>query len=147
MSTPNSTLSQRVAVVAALDPQTIDDTNAVSDYASMAKFARAAFVVSVGNIDAATTVDAELLEATDAAGTGAQAIEGKAVTQLGATDDNKQTVIELAAGELSPGFTHVACRVTVAGDTADVSVLGLGIDARHEPASDNDIASVAQIVA
>ncbi len=146
MSTPNSTFSERVAVVAATDPQTISNTNVDSDYADMSKFGRVAFVVSVGNIDAATTVDVALYEATDSSGTSAAAITGKAVTQLTATDDNKQVVIEVADSDLAAGFTHVACKVTVAGTTADASVVGMGINAREEPARNNDQASVAQVV-
>src|SRR5690606_6306674 len=101
----------------------------------------------VGAIDASTTVDAQLIEATDASGTGAQLIADTAITQLGESDDDAQVVIELPAAGASDGFGFVACRVTVGGSTADVAVLGLGIDARAEPASGHAAASVAQIVA
>ncbi len=144
--TPNSTFSERVAVLAALDPQTLDNTNATSDYAGLAKYERVAFLISVGNIDTSTTVDAALYEAVNSAGGSAQALTGKALTQLGASGDNQQAVIEVSAAELSAGFTHVACRVTVTGSTATVSVVGLGIDGRLLPASDDNLASVVEIV-
>ncbi|MCC6580063.1 MAG: hypothetical protein IT440_06440 [Phycisphaeraceae bacterium] len=147
MSTPNSTFSQRVAVAAALDPQSVDNTNVTSDWANLSKFGRVAFVVNVGAIAATSTVDVALYEATSNAGAGAQALTGKAITQLVTAGANQQAVIEARADELSDGFTHVACRVTVGVSTAVVSAVGLGIDARAEPASDNDIASVVQIVA
>ena len=68
---PAHAAAERVAVAAALDPQNVDNTSATSDYADLSAFGRVAFVVSAGAIDAATTVDAALYEATDSAGTGA----------------------------------------------------------------------------
>jgi len=92
-------LHEDLAVVAAIDPQTLNDASATSDWVDMSKFDEVVFVVAVGATDA--TVDAKLQEASDASGTGAADISGKAITQLGATDDNKQAVIRVRADELS----------------------------------------------
>ena len=139
-------LSETLAVVATVDPQVVNNTSASSDYVDMENFRRVIFVIAVGATD--TTVDAKIQEAQDASGTGAQDLSGKAITQLSATDDNKQAIIEVAAEELSDNYTHVKCVVTAgSGSTgAYVAVIGLAGVARYEPASDLDLASVAEIV-
>lgn len=142
-------LSEKVAVGAAIDPQLVDNNNVTSDYIDMSKFERVMFVVQVGATD--TTVDAAIMAATDSGGTSAAAVSGKAITQLGATDDNKQAILEINAAEvaaLSGSKTHVACKITVGdGSTgAYVSCIGLAAEPRFHPASDNDVASVAEIV-
>jgi hypothetical protein len=140
-------LSEALGVMATIDPQLVDNATVSSDLVDMGVVRRLMFVLNVGATD--TTVDAKLREAQDSGGTGEQDLSGKAITQLGATDDNKQVIIEVAAEELSAGFTHVSLDVTVGdGDTgAYVSAVGLGGIPRHHPASDDDLASVAEIVA
>lgn len=143
----SSKLSQDLAVVATIDPQLADDATLSSDLVSMGIGEKVIFVISVGATD--TTVDAKLREAQDASATGEQDLTGKAITQLSGTDDNKQAIIEVDADELSSGFTHVSCDVTVGNGTTggNVSVVALRGHARYQPASNGDLASVAQIVA
>jgi len=139
-------LSDNLAVVAVVDPLLRDNAAGTSDWAGMAKHSKIMFVIAVGATD--TTVDAKLQEATDSSGTGATDLSGKAITQLGATDDNKQVIIEVDASELSSGFDFVACVVTSGDGTAgaDTCVIALAGDARYNPASGYDLASVAEIV-
>lgn len=142
-----SKLSQDLAVVATIDPQIADDATVSSDQVDMSKRDKVMFVISVGATD--TTVDALVREATDDQGTDEQDLTGKAITQLAGTDDNKQAIIEVDASELSDGFTHVSLDITVGDGTtgANVSAVALVGHARYQPASDNDLASVVQIVA
>jgi len=147
MSTPNSHLSQRVAVAGALDPQNVDNTTAESDFVDLSKFGRVAFIISAGAIDADTTVAAQLREATDDQGTSAQLIAGKVITTLPHDGDNQQAIIELAAEELSANFGFASCLITVTGSTADVAITAIAGDARFEPASAGNATSVAEIVA
>lgn len=139
-------LNEAVAVVATIDPQLVDNTTVSSDLVDMSKFRRVMFVLSVGAVD--TTVNAKLREARDSGGTGEQDISGKSIAALGASDDNKQVILEVSAAELSSGYTHVSLNVTV-GDGATgayVSAVGLGGNGRIQPSSDFDLSSVAQIV-
>ena len=139
-------LHEVTAVVATIDPQTINNTSATSDWVNAGDFDELCFLLSVGATD--TTVDAKLREATDSSGSNAADISGKSITQLSATDDNKQAVLHVRADELSPTKPYVACVVTVGSGSsgAVISVVGLGGRARYEPASDSDLASVVEIV-
>jgi len=139
--------SERAAVVATIDPANLNNSTAVSDWIDMRKFHEAMFVLILGATDAAIT--AKLREATDSSGTGAQDITGKAMTALGANDDNKQVVFNLKSEELTvnSGFTHAALSVTVAnGTTNSGGAIALGMRPRHGPANDDDLSSVAEIV-
>lgn len=144
---PNAKFSEQVAILGTVDPQLLDDGAANSDFADLSKFDEVAFVLSVGATD--TTVDMKLQEDTAGDGNAVADISGKAITQLtGAAGDNKQAVISIRAAELTEGKKYVRAVVTAGDGTegANVHVLVLGIKAAHSPASDNDIASVAQIV-
>jgi hypothetical protein len=141
-------LSERLAIMATVDPQDVHGAAVESDWVDMSKFERAIAILLVG----ATTdkTDFKVQQATDASGTSKKDITGKAITQLGTGDDNKQAIIEIRQNDLdlALGFTHINCVVTGdstgAGDLA--AALILGGDASYEPADDGDLASVAEIV-
>lgn len=136
--------SEQVALIGALDPQDAGGGAVTSDWAPIKLFEHAFGLLLLGATDG--TVDAKLQEASDSSGTGAADLTGKAITQLSATDDNKQAVIDVQASDLSDGMTHVAMVVTGAG-TANLVAAGIfGVNPRYAPASDNDVASVAEIV-
>ena len=148
----NSLPSERAAVLATIDPDVTTASTVVSDYCDMSKFGRLMAVVMAGTLGTNATVDAKLRQATDASGTGVKDITGKAITQLtqaGTDQSDSQAVINLQAEDLDVegGFTHVALSVTVGTATSDLGAIVLGFDARHEPASDSDLASVEEIVA
>lgn len=82
--------------------------------------------------DPGDTVDLRLEEAQDAAGTGAQAIAGKAITQLVGTDEGALCIIEVRMEEMTPGFSFINAELTVTGVSA-VSVTVKGVVARYVP--------------
>lgn len=131
--------------MAVIAPQTLADAAASSNWASLAGLRRVLFTVLVGPTD--TTVDARLQVATSAAGAGATDMPGKAITQLGATDDNTQAQLELHAGELA-GYSHVRLVVAAGDGAAGALVAGVGFaaGARFGPASTARLASVREVV-
>jgi hypothetical protein len=105
---------------------------------SMADAHRAFFLLLVGDIAATGTVDFLLQQATDAAGTGAKAIAGKAITQLtqAGGDSDDACGIELQAEELdvSGGFDYVRWQLTRANAAAELAVaVFLGEPMRFQP--------------
>jgi hypothetical protein len=80
-----------------------------------------------------------------------KAITGKAGTQLtqAGTDSDKQVLINVRSDDLdiANDFTHVALPAIVAVATSDVGGVVLGLDPKYGAASDNDLASVDEIVA
>lgn len=102
----------------------------VSDYISVIGAHSFTVLVAMGATD--NTLDLAINEATDASGTGAQALTvngtAAAITQLSGTDDNKMAVLEVLVDGLSDGFTHVAASITVAGTTTGAVILEINRD-------------------
>ena len=142
-------LSEKLAVVATIDPDAYGTGTQGSDYVDMTKFNRVLFVVQAGTLGSSATLDFKIQEATSSAGAGVVDLAGKAVTQLtdASTDSDKQAIVEVCANELSAGFTHVRGVMTIATATSDAGAIALAGVPRYHPASDNDLASVDEIVA
>jgi hypothetical protein len=142
-------LNERLPIVATIDPQTLDNTAADSDWIDLSLHRRVMFIVLLGATD--TTVNVKLRSASASDGTGAADISGKAITQLGATDDNKQVIIEIDAAELAAvgaSARYVGARVTVGDGAAGAIVAVVAItESRYSPAGSYDLSTVAEIVA
>lgn len=147
----NALASESAAVVGTIDPDAQTASAVLSDYIAAKDFANFQAIVLVGTLGSSATVDAKLRQATDGSGTGVKDITNKAITQLteaSPDDSDKQAVINLKPEELdvANGFTHFNLVLTVGTATSDVGAVILGQDPRYGPASDNDLASVAEIV-
>ena len=92
---PNELASEGVAVGAVIDPDVLTATAFTSTWMSMEVFENAMAIVMAGTLGSSATLDAKLLQATDASGTGSKDITGKAITQLtqAGTDSDKQAII------------------------------------------------------
>ena len=142
--------SEKVAIIGVIDPDVTVASTVVSDYGNLGLFEQGMAILKVGTLGASGTVDAKLVQATDSSGTGSKDITGKAITQLtqAGTDSDKQVIINIRAEELDldNDFDHVALSVTVGTATSDLDGVLLGLNPRFGPASDNDLASVDEIV-
>lgn len=141
--------SQIAAVVGVIDPDAAGAGTQTTGWISMSAFQSIMAIVMAGTLGASATLDAKLEQAKDASGTGAKDVGGSNITQLvKATDDDKQAVIECWAEDLdiANDFTHVRLSLTVATATSDCGAVVLGLNPRYGPASNSDLASVAEIV-
>lgn len=143
----NGMPSEKCAVLAVVNPQS-SSTAQSSAYVSISKFHKIAALIQVGAIASTGTFNAKLQQAQDGSGTGVKDITGKAITALADTDDNKEFWINLDPAELdlSNGFTFVRLTLTPATAASLISGVLLGFDPRFAPASDNDLATVAEII-
>lgn len=149
MSQANTLGSDRTAVVGVIDPDAYAANTYETGWIDMADFPRIMAIVMAGVLGAAATVDAKLEQATDATGTGVKDVTDKAITQMTkAESDDTQAVINCHVGDLdlAGGFSHVRLSMTVAAATSDAGAVVIGLDRRYAPASDGDLASVAEIV-
>lgn len=147
--TTNALVSELAAVVATIDPDAYVASTVTSDWVAMSKFEHIQAIVMAGTLGASATLDAKLEQATTSGGAGAKDITGKSITQLvKATDDDKQAVINCRGEELDVdgGFDFVRLSMTIAVATSDAGGIVMGHGPRYAPASDNDLASVAEIV-
>lgn len=142
-------MSERMALVAALDPVAIPTGIVTTGWIDMAKTPNLLAVIMAGALGAGGTIDAKLQQASSAAGAGAKDIAGKAITQLtqaGTNKSNKQVQINLRGEELdrNGGFSFVRLSMTVAVATSVAGAVVLGAGARFGPSA--NAASVIETV-
>ena len=146
----NKLPSEVAAIGGVIDPDVTAASTVTSDWMSMAEFESAMAIILAGTLGSSATLDAKLEQASDSGGTGAKDITGKAITALtqAGTDSDKQAIINCRAEELdiANDFNHVRLSMTVAVATSDIGGILLGFNGRYGPASDNDLASVDEIV-
>lgn len=140
-------LSEQLAVVATIDPDAYSAGTYDSDAVDMSKFERAMFVVAAGDLGTSATIDFKLQESDQAAGTYTDLV-GKAITQLtqAGADSDKQAIVEIKADELAEGKRYVRGRLVVGVAASDAGVVAFAGDARRRPVTDDDLASVDEIV-
>src|SRR3954453_4436573 len=137
--------SDRAGVAGESDPQNGNNNTLNTDYVDMSKWHEAMFIFQAGSID--STVDCLVRESTSTSDGGGQTLSGKSATQLTASDDNKVVVINFKAEELSTGYRYLRGRMTAGNGTTNlVSAVALGLKPRFGPATDDDLATVAQVV-
>lgn len=142
--------SDEFAPLACIDPDAYAAGAVTTGWISASLFHRFMAVIMAGDLGTSATLDAKIEQASDSSGTGAKDLTGAAITQLteAGGDSNKQAIINFRADELdlAGGFSHVRLSMTVATATSDAAAMLFGTTARYEPASQNDAASVAEIV-
>jgi hypothetical protein len=137
-------MTQALSVLGKLDPQSLaagTDTSITN--IDMSKFRRLMFIVEVGSVGAAGTVDFKLQESKTSGGT-YQDISGTAITQITAT--GKIATVEIRAEQLDAGYQFVRHSLTIGGNAVLVGVVALGGEAVEKPGKAQDIAAVAQRV-
>lgn len=145
----NEKPSEFLAILATIPPSSQAAGNAVSGWVSLADLKALLAVICIGAFGAAATVDANLQQATDNAGTGAKAIPGKAIVQmLAAGGNNVEALINLGDHELDTanGFDFVQLTVAVGVAATETSASLIGCSARYEPASAFNAAGVVQVI-
>ncbi len=153
-------LTEALAEVATLDPQGILAAG-TTDYAGMQLHRRIVFTLLAGDIPAGVTaLNFKLVSGSLTGGTVAPVlysadITGKTITcTAGTIGSNQQYHIEITDAELNDHAGTIGARQYVAavvtpsgGGTMLAAISAKAAVARYHPASDNDLASVAQIVA
>ncbi len=143
--------SDQAAILGAINPVSQGAGTVTTAWIDISKFDKLMGIVQAGVLGASATLDAKIQQATSGAGAGAKDIPGKAITQLtqAGTDSNKQAIINVQSDELdvNGGFKFVQLQATVATAASLVAGLLLGFTPRYAPASDNDAASVDEIIA
>ena len=142
--------SDLAAVVGVIDPDANSAATYTTDWIDMSTFQMVMGIVMAGTPGASATLDAKFEQATDSGGSGVKDISGTDITQLtkAGSDDDKQVVINLHADDLdlANDFTHARLSMTVGTATSDAGAVVLGMSPRYAPASDNDAATVDEIV-
>ena len=137
MGNPNVKPSARLSLLGVIDPDAYNAAAYSTGWIDAGLYEGLLAMVAVGDMQANSTVDAKLEQATSAAGAGAKDVSGKAITQLtqAGTDDNKQALINMKSEDLDTnnGFHFVRLTVTVAVAASDMGAVLFGSDARYTP--------------
>lgn len=144
--TINVGAGEKLALIATIDPQTVANTELFSDVVDMSKFHQVLATAYLGNM-ASETID---FKAYTCNSDGSSATALKSCTQLAAhatNNDNKQLCIQVRADELGPlSKQYLKFGLVTGGATGGPAAVSVfGVDARYQPGSDNDLASVAEI--
>ena len=140
---------QKMAIVGTIDPQTSGTAGTVwTDAIDMDVFEKAIFIIQTNTVAANTTltltVYADALSATTAM-TAAIATS----TALTNANDDSQIWVEVDTEDFNVDARDRYCRgalvIAGTGGTATFSGVVLGANTRYHPASDYDLATVAQI--
>jgi uncharacterized protein (UPF0333 family) len=144
---PNISFAEQTAVLAAISPVSQGAGTVTTGWLSFDKFQALVAVLKTGVLGSSATVDMKFQQATDASGTGAKDVTGRALTQIvKATGDNKVASIEVHPGDLDTAnnFTHVRASLTVGTAASLVDVTVLGIAPTYLPARAYNAAAVVQ---
>jgi len=118
-------------------PDSLGPAATASAYVSMANYHRGIFVIHVGDIGQAGTIDAQVYQATDTSGTGQKVVTGKAITQLtqAGGDGNQIVAIEIRTEELdvTGGFDCVKILITTGVAASEYGFIFYGVVSRFEP--------------
>jgi hypothetical protein len=140
-------LSEKLAVVGVVDPDANAAGTFYTDAIDMALFDE---VMIIGLLGISVTTGSHVFSAIEgtAAGTGSgyQLLSGRAATALTSGDNDNQVVINVRASELSSGYRYVRGRLVATTAGADAAVVAIAGRPRFHPASNNDLASVAEIL-
>ena len=146
---PNSKGSELFAVLATIDPASQAVGTVTTGWISAGNHHTLLALVQSGVLGTGATLDAKLQQATDASGTGAKDVTGKALNQIvKATGDNKQALINLRPDDLdvTNGYAYVRLSMTVAVAASLTAAQLLGFNPRFAPGDASNQAAVAQVV-
>lgn len=141
----NSLPSERFAVAAVVSPGALTTGAKSSGVIDASKYFRLCAIIATGTLGSSATVDGKWQECDSDGSNGADITNGSITQVVKATGDNKQIVHNLECDRLTPGKRYVKYVMTIGTATSDAALIVLGVDPRHQPATDNDPASVAQV--
>lgn len=134
--------SEAHALLTTLHPVSVGISTVDSSYVSLANYNRAVLCLNVGVIAGGGSLNVQIRQATDTAGTSVKGIPTTAgqtklitaLTQAGG-DGNQNLLIELRTEELDVdnGFDCISVRYTVAGAAVLMSFELYGLEPRYKP--------------
>lgn len=145
---PESLLSERLSVLATLDPD-FNHTSLATDAWDMAKVDRVMAIIMVGAATTNATVDGVIQFSATSNGTFTSGVSGKSITQLTDADGDKQVIINLSAAEAASTTKRWANLKVTASTTGYSAAIVLGETKLREPWTTiayGDLASVDEIL-
>lgn len=148
----NKLFNEEWAIVGVIDPDAYAAGTNLTAAIDMSKWEQLAAVILIGDRSEGVSVDFAFQSAAASAGS-YSSISGKSMTQIADTSplsgaSNKQVVVNLRSGEVTNNNRYVKGLLTLSKSptaNTDIAVVVFG-RGRFNPASDNDLPSVTEIV-
>jgi hypothetical protein len=138
-------LTQALTILGKLDPVSQSAATVTITDLDIKLVRRLMFLIQVGSVGGAGTVDAKLRASKTSGGTYTD-VTSSSITQV--TTSNKVVTIEVRDDQLEnivgAGYRYVQLSLTVGTNAVLISAIALGAEAEYKPAKANDIAAVAQ---
>jgi hypothetical protein len=141
----NAKISEQLAVLAIINPVSQAAGTVTTGWVNTGNSERILALVQTGVLGTSATVDAKIQQASDASGTGAKDVTGKAITQIvKATGDNRSAMINLRPEELDTnnGYEYIRVSLTVGTAASQVGLNLLGAVAKDAPVSQSLVAEI-----
>lgn len=146
--TVNIAAGEKLAILGRINPQTVANTEVFTDVVDLSRFHQALGIALLGNM-AAETIDFKCYTC-DSDGSNATVL--KSATQLAASasataNDNAQAAINVRAEDLqATSKRYVKFGLVTGGATGGpAAAIAMGVDARFEMASADNLTSVKQV--
>lgn len=144
---PNSKPSELITLMATIDPASQAAGTVVTAFVPVKNHHTFLAIVSAGVFGTSGTIDAKFRQATDASGTNAKDVTGKAIVQMVAAGGNgRQAMVNMKTGDLDTenNFAFVSLSLTIGGAMASlVGASLIGTNPRFADAAALNPASVA----
>ena len=146
MSSFTEQMTQELSIADYLAPaNTVNSATAVNTSGiDMSKFERVMYIITIGGITGAGTVDAKLQSAAASNFGTAHNMTSGAVTQVTNAGVNTVITLETTADAIqnqNNGDRYVRCSVTIGANSVNFGVVGIGGVATQEPGNAQDIAN------
>lgn len=122
-------ISEQMDVVAAIDPQDIGTADVTGSYVAVGDYRTIMATLQTASLTAASVATVELLQATDAVGTGSKALKAAVSATAPVGNGVVKAQVEARVDELDSngGFAYVAVKVTCNEDgKVGAATLALG---------------------
>jgi hypothetical protein len=134
-------ITQAMAIGPAVAPQVINNTNKTAGGIDMSVSRRAIFILEIGAVTGGGSINAQLVEDTQASLATATNLAGSNTSLTGLTTANKQYTFEARAGQMTKRY--LGLKITETGvQNVNVCVVAIGMEGVHKPDNANNDASV-----
>ncbi len=134
-------ITQAMAIGPAVNPQVVNNQSKTAGGIDMAASRRAIFILEIGAVTGGGSINAQLVEDTQASLATATNLAGSNTSLTGLTTANKQYTFEARAGQMTKRY--LGLKITETGSqNVNVCVVAIGMEGIHKPDNANNDSSV-----
>ena len=142
----NAKLTETLALLGILSPQTVANTETFSGVVDMKKCHQALVVAALGNM-ASETIDVKVYTCNSDGSSAAALVSATQLAASSSANDNTQILANVRASDLiASGKQYIKVGVVTGGSTGGPVAVAILGQLRQGQATNNDLSSVAEII-